>query len=244
MSQILLDEKNIDAMLITDPYNMRHISGFRGGEGALYISRTQQVLITDSRYTEQAGKESDFTVIEENMGHKREQILLECIQKEEKASGFAMGYEDQSMLCAQFDRLKAALPVDTWVPLGGCVDELRRIKTEEELEYIARAEAIGDQAFAAVLKKIQPGMTELQLAAELEYEMKKAGAEGTSFSTIVASGLNSSMPHAIPGTKKLEEGDFITMDFGCLVNGYCSDMTRTVVLGKASENRKKSIRWC
>ena len=85
MSQILLDEKNIDAMLITDPYNMRHISGFRGGEGALYISRTQQVLITDSRYTEQAGKESDFTVIEENMGHKREQILLECIQKEEKS---------------------------------------------------------------------------------------------------------------------------------------------------------------
>ena len=239
MSQILLDEKNIDAMLITDPYNMRHLSGFRGGEGALYISRTQQVLITDSRYTEQAGKESDFTVIEENMGHKREQILLECIQKEEKASGIAMGYEDQSLLCAQFDKLKAALPVESWVPLGGSVDALRRIKTEEELEYIARAEAIGDQAFAAVLKKIQPGMTELQLAAELEYEMKKAGAEGTSFSTIVASGLNSSMPHAIPGTKKLEEGDFITMDFGCLVNGYCSDMTRTVVLGKASEKQKE-----
>ena len=222
-----------------DSYVDTNIKGTLNVLNAARELGTQRVLVTDSRYTEQAGKESDFTVIEENMGHKREQILLECIQKEEKASGFAMGYEDQSLLCAQFDKLKAALPVEVWVPLGGAVDALRRIKTDEELEYIARAEAIGDQAFAAVLKKIQPGMTELQLAAELEYEMKKAGAEGTSFSTIVASGLNSSMPHAIPGTKKLEEGDFITMDFGCLVNGYCSDMTRTVVLGKASEKQKE-----
>ncbi len=239
MSMKLLDEKKIDALLITDPYNMRHLSGFRGGEGALYISRTQQVLITDSRYTEQASKESSFTVVEENSGHKRAQILRECMEKEGKEHGFSMGYEDESMLCAQFDRLKAELNVTYWVPMGGSVDELRRIKTEEELEYIARAEDIGDQAFAAVLKILKPGMTELQVAAELEYEMKKAGAEGTSFSTIVASGLNSSMPHAIPGNKKLEEGDFITMDFGCMVNGYCSDMTRTVVLGKASEKQKE-----
>lgn len=237
--QSLLDKYQADAIMITDPYNMRHISGFRGGEGILYISRTQQILVTDSRYTEQAQKESTFTVIEENAGHRREQILLECMQREQKESGFAMGYEDESLLCAQFDRLRSSLPAERWIPLGGSVNELRWVKSEEELEYIAQAEAIGDQAFLAVLKKIKPGMTELQLAAELEYEMKKAGAEGTSFSTIIASGLNSSMPHAIPGNKALEEGDFITMDFGCLVNGYCSDMTRTVVLGKASEKQKE-----
>lgn len=235
----LLEEKKIDALLITDPYNMRRLSGFRGGEGILYISRTQNVLITDSRYTEQASAESSFVVAEESSSHKRTAILRECMEKEGKPRGFSMGYEDESLLCAQFERMKADLNVTYWVPMGESVNMLRRIKTEEELNDIAKAEAIGDQAFAAVLKILKPGMTELQVAAELEYEMKKAGAEGTSFSTIVASGLNSSMPHAIPGTKKLEAGDFITMDFGCMVNGYCSDMTRTVVLGKASEKQKE-----
>lgn len=238
----IFDELKLEALLITDPYNMRRISGFRGGEGILYISKTQKVLITDSRYTEQAERESEFTVIEEHREHKRETILQECMKKEESgklADGFRMGYEDESLLCAQFDRLKAELSVDTWVPLGGRVDALRSIKTEEELEYLARAEAIGDAAFSQIITMLKPGMTELEVAAELEYLMKKAGAEDLSFNTIIASGLNSSMPHAIPGEKKLEEGDFITMDFGCKYKGYCSDMTRTVVLGKASERQKE-----
>ena len=118
-----------------------------------------------------------------------------------------MGYEDQSMLCCEFDRLKAELPVHTWTPLGSKIDDLRQIKTEEELEYLAKAEEIGDRAFANLLKIVKPGMTELEVAAELEYQMKKEGAEDLSFNTIIASGLNSSMPHAIPGYKKLEKGD-------------------------------------
>lgn len=235
----ILEELKLHAAVITDEYNMRHISGFRGGEGIIYISNTQNVLITDSRYTEQAQKESDFTVIEENRGHKREEILKECLEKEGIAEGFRMGYEDESLLCAQFDKLKAALAVEEWIPMGGRVDALRQIKTEEELEYLAKAEEIGDKAFAKILTILKPGMTELEVAAELEYQMKKEGAENTSFSTIIASGLNSSMPHAIPGEKKLEEGDFVTMDFGCKYKGYCSDMTRTVVLGKASEKQKE-----
>lgn len=235
----IFEELQLSALVITDPYNMRHVSGFRGGEGILYISETQKVLITDSRYTEQAQKESDFTVIEEKTAHKREVILSECMEKETSEGEFRMGYEDQSLLCSQFDKLKAALKVDTWVPLGGRVDALRRIKTKEELEYLAKAEAIGDKAFAKILTILKPGMTELEVAAELEYQMKKEGAENTSFDTIIASGLNSSMPHAIPGEKKLEAGDFVTMDFGCKYKGYCSDMTRTVVLGKASEKQKE-----
>lgn len=150
-----------------------------------------------------------------------------------------MGYEDESLLCSQFDTMKENLSVTNWVPLKGKVDALRRIKSEEELTYLARAEEIGDIAFEKILKIIKPGMTELEVAAELEYLMKKEGAETTSFSTIIASGLNSSMPHAIPGNKKLEVGDFVTMDFGCKVEGYCSDMTRTIVLGKASEKQKE-----
>ena len=227
MLNAILDELKLNALVITDPYNMRHVSGFRGGEGALYISAAQKVLITDSRYTEQAGKESDFTVIEECRGHNRQTILKECMEKENVNGDFHMGYEDQSMLCCDFDKLRKELPVQTWTPLGSRIDDLRQIKTEEELEYLARAEEIGDKAFAEFLKIVKPGMTELEAAAELEYLMKKEGAEDLSFNTIIASGLNSSMPHAIPGDKKLEEGDFVTCDFGCKYKGYCSDMTRT-----------------
>ena len=234
MLNAILDELKLNALVITDPYNMRHVSGFRGGEGALYISAAQKVLITDSRYTEQAGKESDFTVIEECRGHNRQTILKECMEKENVSGDFHMGYEDQSMLCCDFDKLRKELPVQTWTPLGSRIDDLRQIKTEEELEYLARSEEIGDKAFAEFLKIVKPGMTELEAAAELEYLMKKEGAEDLSFNTIIASGLNSSMPHAIPGYKKLEEGDFVTCDFGCKYKGYCSDMTRTVCVGEAT----------
>ena len=118
-----------------------------------------------------------------------------------------------------------------------------RSKVRKSWSILEKAEAIGDLAFEKILTILKPGMTELEVAAELEYQMKKAGAENSSFSTIVASGLNSSMPHAIPGEKKLEEGDFVTMDFGCTYKGYCSDMTRTVVLGKASEKRKRDLQY-
>ena len=174
MLNAILDELKLNALVITDPYNMRHVSGFRGGEGALYISAAQKVLITDSRYTEQAGKESDFTVIEECRGHNRQTILKECMEKENVSGDFHMGYEDQSMLCCDFDKLRKELPVQTWTPLGSRIDDLRQVKTEEELEYLARAEEIGDKAFAEFLKIVKPGMTELEAAAELEYLMYEA----------------------------------------------------------------------
>ena len=112
MLNAILDELKLNALVITDPYNMRHVSGFRGGEGALYISAAQKVLITDSRYT----------------------ILKECMEKENVSSDFHMGYEDQSMLCCDFDKLRKELPVQTWIPLGSRIDDLRQVKTEEELE--------------------------------------------------------------------------------------------------------------
>lgn len=235
----ILEECGLDGLVITDPYNMRHISGFRGGEGALYISRTQKVLITDSRYTEAAGKESSFWVMEENREHKRTEILKECMEKEGAAGGFSMGYEDESLLCSAFDKMRKEIPAGKWVPLKDRITRLREIKTEEEIALLAKAEEIGERAFEKLLPLLKPGMTELMAAAELEYLMKKEGAEDLSFSTIAASGLNSSMPHGIPGEKRLEPGDFITFDFGCRYKGYCSDMTRTVVLGKADEKQKE-----
>ena len=237
MYRKLVENSGAEAVLITDPVNMRYYSGFAGGEGAVYLSKNRQVLITDSRYTEAAAKESSFEVIEEGLSHKRTEILAECLEKDGAAS---LAYEDQSMTCSDFFRLQEALPqVKEWVRLKSTADDLRRIKTPEEIKNIAAAAAIADKAFSEMMKILKVGMTEKEAAAQLEFLMKKFGADGTSFDTIFASGIHSSMPHAVPTDKKIEEGDFVTMDFGCKVNGYCSDMTRTVVMGKATDKQKE-----
>lgn len=236
-SEVVLKNIKADAVIVTDPYNIRYISGFRGGEATLYISENQRVLITDSRYTEAAKKESDFEVVEFNLNNKKTDILNSCIEKD---AAKKVAYEDNAMLCRDFNILKSKLSaVEEFLPVAEALNDLRQIKSSEEIEYIRKAAAIADAAFDKILGFLKPGLTELEVACELEYYMRKCGGEGTSFDTIVASGLNSSMPHAIPGTKKLEKGDFVTMDFGCKYNGYCSDMTRTVVIGSANEKQKK-----
>lgn len=233
----ILDQMHLNAMLITNPYNMRYVSHFRGGEGILLISRKSRVLITDSRYTEAAKQESDFQVEECNHLRKTTDILNDWIEREQLLT---VGYEDASMLCSTFREYQTGLPaIKEWIPLGVAVTRLRQIKTPDEIGYLRQAEAIGDAAFTKILDIIKPGMTELEIQAELEYRMMKCGASGTSFDTIVASGIHSSMPHAIPSEKKVECGDFITMDFGCKYKGYCSDMTRTIVLGKANDKQKE-----
>lgn len=233
----IFEETGADAVLVTDPYNMRYLSGFSGGEGILFISPERTVLITDSRYTEAASKESAFEVIEENRSRRRIGILSECIDKERVR---VLGFEDTSMRYSEYATFSEKLTqVKQWIPLGSRLDDLRQIKTPEELELLAKAEAIGDAAFKAFLGIVKTGMTELEAAAELEYQMKKNGAEGFSFDTIMASGKHSSMPHAVPTEKKLEAGEMLTMDFGCIYRGYCSDMTRTIALCGVGRKEKE-----
>ena len=238
MSNLIEPLLQTDAMLITDPYNMRYLSGFRGGEGILYISGKSHVLITDSRYTEAASKESTYKVEEESRNRRREEILASYIRGEKIRT---LGFEDLHMKCAAYQKLRDAMPEGLrFIPLGGSVNALREIKSEGEIQLLARAEQIGDEAFSDLLGVLHAGMTEREVAAELEYRMKKRGAQGFSFDTIAASGPNSSMPHAIPTDRKLADGDFLTLDFGCLYEGYCSDMTRTIAIGNVS-NRQKEI---
>lgn len=233
----LLDETQAQAVLITDPVNMRYISGFKGGEGAVYISKNRSVVITDSRYTEAAAAESDFVIEEETAERKRYEII-ESLLKADGADTLA--YEDLSMRCSELFDLQEKLPfVRSWERLGAGADALRMIKTEEEIAKMEKAAGIADRALEIFLGMLKPGMTEKEGACELEYQMKKLGAEKTSFDTIFASGIHSSMPHAVPTDKKLEEGDFVTIDFGCTVDGYCSDMTRTIVMGRADEKQKE-----
>lgn len=231
----ILEDKELDAILVSNGYNMRYLSGFSGATGYLYLSKNKQVVLTDFRYTIQAEEEAkDYQVIE--ISRKYSEHIRALLEEEQ---GRTVGFEGKDLLYYDFAKWKEAMPNTKWIPLEDELSNLRIIKTPDEIAAIEKAEAIGDKAFSDILNIIRPGMTELEVAAHLEFSMKKYGAENLSFDTIAASGIHSSMPHAIPTNKKIENGDFLTMDFGCVYEGYCSDMTRTIVVGKASAEQKK-----
>lgn len=231
----ILDTMNIEAILVSNPFNMRYLSNFTGGTGYLYLSHKKSIILTDSRYTIAAEEEGiGFEVIEVNAPY--EEAINDLLTKEQVKR---LGFEGGSVTYNEFAKWKEKLQVEELISVEDKLTELRAIKEDWELERLKKAESIGDIAFKKILELIKPGMTELEIATELEYIMKCNGAENISFDSIVASGINSSMPHAVPSNKKIELGDFLTMDFGCIYQGYCSDMTRTIVVGKANEEQKK-----
>lgn len=234
--QELLKNLDLDAVLVSNPNNLRYVSGFAGETGYLYISQNRHAVITDFRYTIQAEMEAEgYEIITIGNGGYVEAINDMLISENIEN----LGFEAEDMLYSTFQTFKDNLKVKNFQPIGNEITRMRRIKTANELEFIRKAEAIGDQVFMEMLDYIKPGMTELEIAARIEYLLKMNGAQALSFSSIVASGFNSSMPHAVPTEKKVMVGDFLTMDFGCVYEGYCSDMTRTIVIGKASEEQKK-----
>lgn len=247
----ILCAKKIDGMLISSPANMRSCSGFRG-EGIVYVSRELKLVFTDSRYTIAARQECPGFEIIQYKGNIYESWIKVLIGKtgEKENSDISIGYEDENMTVQTYHTIlallkKYELSEVKFVPVHKRLEGLRQVKTPEEIRDIEKAEQIGDKAFEKIVEKIREirqsgkSLTEKQVAAWIEFYMKELGAENTSFDTIAASGIHSSMPHAIPTDKVLEEGDFLTMDFGCRVNGYCSDMTRTIVYGRATEKQKE-----
>ncbi|HEY5583958.1 MAG TPA: aminopeptidase P family protein [Ruminiclostridium sp.] len=219
---------NVDGALITKRENYMYLSGFSGTSANLLITDKKAYLLTDFRYIEQSTKQALFFEI---VQHKPDIIdtIYEIINSEGVKK---LGFEDQSASYASYKLFTEKFENTELMGIGSVVDELRSIKDAQEIETINKAVQIADGAFLHVLSMIKPGITELDVAAELEYKMKKLGASGASFETIVASGLRSSMPHGIASEKKLELGDAITMDFGAIYNHYCSDITRTVFLGQ------------
>lgn len=244
----LFQSTQLEALLLTGPANMRYVSGFTG-EGYVYLSKESRMVVTDSRYTIAARSQCpDYEVVEWG----RDSYYGELQKRIRKEQIKSLGFEDQVMTTATYRKLNQELskplkqdlikegPFEVeLVPVKEKVSDLRAVKTEEEQEKIRQAEAIGDRAFTKIIQKLQSGMTEKQVAAWLEFYMKEEGAEGVSFETIAASGVHSAMPHAVPTDKVLEEGDFLTMDFGCVYQGYCSDMTRTVVIGRAGDRQRE-----
>lgn len=237
----LLEEKGLDAAFIASPANIRYLSGFAGTDSYLYLSGKKQVILTDSRYTLQAEEEGKDCEVRTIKGERVYGVLLKELLEEDKVK--RLGFEDGVMTWQLVKKLQEAAGdkwgEERWIPLGEELSLLRAVKDEEEIEKLARAEQIGDEAFSYILTQIKPGITELEIAAKLEYYMKSHGAQEKGFDTIAASGLHSAMPHAVPSEKVLEKGDFLTLDFGCKYQGYCSDMTRTIVIGKAGEKQKE-----
>jgi len=225
------------AILVSSEVNQRWLTNFDFSDGYVLVTKGGSYLMTDFRYIEAAEAEADkgFNILMPG-GRK----MLEEVSAKINENGVkTLLIEEATLSVSGFERIKAALPGIN-VTLGGSsiIEGLRRSKDETEIEKIKRAQALTDAAFEHILGYITPERTEIDVALELEFFMRSRGAEGIAFSTIAVSGSASSMPHGVPRPVKLEKG-FLTMDYGAKVDGYCSDMTRTVVIGKADEDMKR-----
>ena len=230
---------NVDAILVVSEKNRFYFTEFASTFGYLVLfPDNKSVFITDPRYYEMAqslameGAEVRQIANGASVGSMVIDLLNEKGAK-------TLGFEDTELTVCEYQSLKEQLSDFEFVAIGKHINFVRSFKTAQEIEYIKKAQSITDIAFAAILGFIRPGVTEREIAIELEYQMQKNGAEGLAFDTIIASGVNSSKPHAHPTDKVVELGDPVTMDFGARYHGYCSDMTRTVFVGEPGEELRK-----
>lgn len=228
--------EDVDAALITSTVNRQYYTGFVSSAGTLLVTRKEAVLLLDSRYTEAGGKKvTDAKVVLMTDMAKQLNELFE--EYGIKTVGIESGYMTVESLFSLRKVLSVTILDDP--RLNEIILKQRRVKSAEEMKEIRGAQAITDKTFTHMLDMIRPGVSEKDLQLELDYYMLKNGATGLAFETILAAGANGSMPHAVPGDNIVKEGDFVTMDFGASLNGYCSDMTRTVAVGKISDEQKK-----
>ena len=230
-----LESKDLDAILITSEVNQRYACGFPFTDGLILISREKTWLITDPRYIEAArhAVSPDVEVLQFDNAHPKMRILKGLL-----SDGMKLAGEDSRLSHTEWLGFEKLLGIEL-ASAGKLLEGLRASKDEEELRSMIEAQRISEQALEETLQIIRAGMTEKEVAAELVYRMMKHGSEGNSFDPIVVTGKNTSKPHGVPGDSVLQDGDFLTIDFGCLKNGYCSDMTRTVAVGDA-----RPVRHC
>ena len=231
----LLDGE-VDGLLLTSRYSRHYGAEFDIAEGVAIVSKQGSRYFTDSRYIESAENGiRGFEVLVMN----RENNYFKRINDAIADFGItALGYEEDYLTVAEFMGYEKNLNAKL-VPMCKKINGFRAVKEAWELDRMRKAQEITDKAFAEVLPRIKVGMTELELQAELIYCLYKNGGEGLSFDPIVVSGPNTSLPHGVAGNRVIREGDFITLDFGVLYQGYCSDMTRTVAVGHATEEMKE-----
>ncbi len=232
-----LKSLNLEGMIISNPINISYLIGIdKSSEGTLLITKKEVIYITDSRYIEAV---NNVITIDDEI------IVTDVrnISKEEYENFFMfcenVGFEEDYVTYSEYKRIMHTYKVNNLVETEKLIEKQRVIKTEEEIELTRKACELTDDCFKHLLKFIKKGLTEKQIALEIEKYFKENGADDISFEPIVASGKNSSMPHAVPTDKKIESGDIITIDFGCIYKGYCSDMTRTIFVDYVKEEYKK-----
>ena len=225
----ILGNAGLDAMLITRPESQRYLSGFTGGEAALVITAQAKLLLTDFRYYEQVAEEApDYTLIK--LEKRLPQVLKSLFQEHGIKN---VGFESTHLSYAQYRELRR--PGTRWHPLKDTVEDIRMVKDAGELATIKKAIAISDAACEHIRQVLKPGMTEKEVAWELELHMRSHGAEAIAFPIIAGSGPNGAKPHAVLQDRKIQSGEAIVMDFGARVDGYHSDLTRTLCVGKPSQ---------
>ena len=228
-------ELGADGALFTDGINRMYLTGFPSTEGAVLCTEDETALLLDMRYALSAESRgltgvkvvrSESSLTADTLSYARAKGVKRLI------------IESTAVTVYELERLGAAFEGIELIPVAGICGEARQIKTAAEVACIKKAQSITDACFTHILGFIKGGMTEREVAAEMEYFMKKNGADGLAFDTIAVSGVKSALPHGVPGDDVLTKNAFFTMDFGARYGGYCSDMTRTVVLGKASDKMK------
>ncbi len=227
----LFGQHHMEAMLITSETNRRYLSGFTGSSGMVLITRSAQYLITDFRYRSQAPLQSpQFTVVEH--GPVMMDTVAELLDKEQVRSlAFEQDhvtFKDHAFWTNKLSRVQLQ-------PVSGIVEQLRIIKDESEIAILQEACELADKTFTHILQFIKPGVKESDIALEMEVFMRKNGATSSSFDTIVASGERSALPHGVASERVVGNNEFVKLDFGAYYKGYCSDITRTVVVGSPSE---------
>ncbi len=239
-----LEAENLDAILLTGEANRFYASGFftPGADATALVTRKDAIFFTDARYTEAAARRLEGAELREVKPGKglldqlKELVFLKGIRR--------LGFEDAAMSVQSFRRLEKALdeeghPPCELVPASEPILKLRQTKDAEELQAMEAAQGVAERALEDILKEIRPGVTEKEIAARLQYLMLHYGASDMSFDPIVVSGPNGSLPHGVPSEKEIQSGEFVTMDFGCVYDGYCSDMTRTVAVGSVTEEMER-----
>jgi len=226
-----------DALLLTHSPDVRYLSGFTGSNGAVAMTNGQTALFTDGRYTAQAKAEVDGLRVVVGKGSAASLAMEWLIQRKVQRCAFDAGQTS----VAAFKQMRKSVPSGLrrkfFLPANDLVAKLRQVKDEGEISRMKRAAELGCRLFDGILAHLVPGAMEIEIAAHLEFAARKAGAEAMSFETIVASGKRSALPHGRATTSKLPRRGFITMDFGVVLDGYCSDMTRTVHLGKGNKRQ-------
>ncbi|MTV49347.1 M24 family metallopeptidase [Heliobacillus mobilis] len=228
-------DDGVDVYLIQQPENRRYLSGFTGSAGFLIVSPEKKWIVTDFRYWEQARLQSTDWTLHQQQGAWTEALKELAAEQRWRTIAIEAAY----VTVEQKEKLEKAFPTVDWVYQSGKIDQLRVRKDSAEQDAIARSASLADRGFEHILGVMRPGMTERDVALELEFFLRRQGAQGTSFEFIVASGERSALPHGVASEKVIEKGELLTLDFGCILDGYCSDMTRTVLFGQPTTEQRR-----